>query len=1320
MAVNYLQSVPKLKGRENYDEWSFAAENLLVLEGMVHYIKPVSGTDIKPADDAKTKAKLILTIDSGLYVHIKETKTSMELWTKLKNMFDDSGFSRKISLLRHLISIRQESCDTMTNYVTQIVETAQRLKGTGFSITDEWIGSLLLAGLPEKYSPMIMAIEHSGIQITTDTIKSKLIDLEVSSNSMDTSGAAFAANRSYSNTRYNNKKQNGNSDTRHSQVSKMATKKVITCYKCKESGHFRNQCPLLQKNKQSNAFNVVFLNGQYSKSEWYIDSGASAHMTSNEYWINKANFKPNLSEITIADNTKMPVLCTGDVQITTDRNYDITVMNVLCIPKLSTNLLSVSELIKNGNKVVFDNQHCYIRNVKNELVATAQLTNGVYKLNIKTIDCMVAAPALVSAELWHRRLAHINSSDLNKMRNGIVQGVTFSTPSDTKKENCIICCEGKQTRLPFTQSKHDCTDTLQIVHADVCGPMETKSIGGSRFFLLFVDSYSRMTFIYFLKHKNEVFQKFKDFKAIVENQQDKKIKILRTDNGGEFCSSVMESYLTKEGIIHQKTTAYTPEQNGVCERANRTVIEKARCLLFDAKLSKKFWAEATNTAVYLKNRSVTASLANKTPYEMWYQRKPDLSNLRLFGSPVMVHIPKERRLKWDKKGEQYIFVGYSEDIKGYRVYDPKKNVIIVKRDIIVMEGKQGIESTGEDNAIWIQNEQNDENNLIQREDTQSTHDVQESSVESRDSVGDITMNESLASTTSDSSFYEVPDETSTDTSADSIISTDISSNEIQTLGGEVVENKRERRPPTRFGYTNMCVSNHFVEAEEIDFSEALNGPEAEQWKLAMDEELQSFEYNDAWELIDTPGDTTIVQSKWVFNKKLDVNNKVRYRARLVAKGFSQRSGTDYVDTFSPVVKHSTLRILFALSVQWHMDITHLDVITAFLNGHLKENICMSIPIGFKCSDKGKVLKLKKAIYGLKQSSLMWYERVRDCLCKLGFKISSHEQCLFTKMNDNVKIIVAVYVDDFLIFSTCKTETENLKTVLKSQFRIKDLGCVKRYLGMRVTIDKKCNTIKIDQQQYIEQLLFKFKMFNCKPIDTPIECKLNLEKTEKCVTDIPYQRLIGSLMYLAVMSRPDIAYSISYLSQFNNCHNETHFNHAKRVLKYLQKTKHYCLKYSKDNLELKGFVDADWASDTLDRKSYTGFCFTMCGSVISWQSRKQKTVSLSSTEAEYVALSEATREAIYLRNLMYEITGKLCVITLHCDNQSALKLAVNNQSLNRTKHIDVRHHYVKDAIKNNLIKVKYISTQEMPADLLTKGLLSNKHYKFLELIGLVSN
>lgn len=237
MSTNYLASVPKLKGRENYDEWTFAVENVLVLEGMLHCVQPVVGKDIKPEDDAKTRAKLCLTIDPAMYVHIKTTKTSKELWDKVKSLFDDSGFSRKISLLRHLISIRRVDCENMTTYVTQIVETSQRLSGTGFEITDQWIGSLMLAGLPERFSPMIMAIEHSGITITTDVIKTKLLDLEpleligTKSNETQNSEAAFASKWVKSKPRPGNTNKIQSENGGKSYAKMTGVNKNVSCYK---------------------------------------------------------------------------------------------------------------------------------------------------------------------------------------------------------------------------------------------------------------------------------------------------------------------------------------------------------------------------------------------------------------------------------------------------------------------------------------------------------------------------------------------------------------------------------------------------------------------------------------------------------------------------------------------------------------------------------------------------------------------------------------------------------------------------------------------------------------------------------------------------------------------------------------------------------------------------------------------------------------------------------------------------------------------------------------------------------------------------------
>lgn len=411
MTSNYLVSVPKLKGRDNYGEWVFAAENFLILEDMLHCIKQIPGKILETADDTKTKAKLIMTIDSALYVHIKDVNTTLQLWNKLKALFDDSGFTRRISLLRNLISIRQENCVSMQSYVTQIVETGQKLSGTGFNISDEWIGCLMLAGLSEKFMPMIMAIEHSGIQITTDAIRTKLMDMETdltSSQLNEASGAFVSSTQKWQHKKKNklsmdkaqaNERQNVNVNKLH-----------VKCYRCKQTGHYKNQCPNAENDKrnmkqshwkQTNAFSTVFLSDKFQKEDWYIDSGASMHLVANKEWIQNSKLH-EMKDIFVASGEKLQVSCSGDVNIITETDqceFKVQVKDVLCVPGLTTNLLSVSQLIKSGNNVQFTSDGCEVYNRNNELVATAVLTNGVYKLRVSD---SIVANMTVSGSTWHK------------------------------------------------------------------------------------------------------------------------------------------------------------------------------------------------------------------------------------------------------------------------------------------------------------------------------------------------------------------------------------------------------------------------------------------------------------------------------------------------------------------------------------------------------------------------------------------------------------------------------------------------------------------------------------------------------------------------------------------------------------------------------------------------------------------------------------------------------------------------------------------------------------------------------------------------------
>lgn len=344
------------------------------------------------------------------------------------------------------------------------------------------------------------------------------------------------------------------------------------------------------------------------------------------------------------------------------------------------------------------------------------------------------------------------------------------------------------------------------------------------------------------------------------------------------------------------------------------------------------------------------------------------------------------------------------------------------------------------------------------------------------------------------------------------------------------------------------------------------------------------------------------------------------------------------------------------------------------------------------------------------------------LLELNYQRSKYEPCLYTKKENNLITIITVYVDDFFIFSNNENETNFVKRELSSKFKIKDLGRIKECLGMQVTYDQKGNVITLSQKNYIVQLLEKFNMLDAKTVKTPMDAKLNLDENdtdENVRAQYPYQKLIGCLMYLSVLTRPDISHSVSFLSQFNNTYNESYWKIAKRVLRYLKGTMNYCLRFSKDDSEIQGFVDADWASSTIDRRSYTGYAFKLSGSVVSWESSKQKTVALSSTEAEYMAISEAAKEAIYLRGLLLELTGNATNITLFNDNQSALNLSVNPVYHKRSKHIDVRHHFIREIISDNLVNVDYLPTDIMPADVLTKSLGSEKHYKLLELLGVIT-
>lgn len=491
---------------------------------------------------------------------------------------------------------------------------------------------------------------------------------------------------------------------------------------------------------------------------------------------------------------------------------------------------------------------------------------------------------------------------------------------------------------------------------------------------------------------------------------------------------------------------------------------------------------------------------------------------------------------------------------------------------------------------------------------------------------------------------------------------------------------------------------------------------------ALQSEYDSLMSNETWTLVDRPKNRKIVRCKWVFKIKKNENGvNVRYKARLVAKGFTQTYGIDYDETFAPVARLSTVRILLAFAAQWNISMDQMDVETAFLNGDLNEEIFMEQPEGFnKECNKGKVCQLKKALYGLKQAPRQWNLKLNEAMMQLDMKRSEHDHCLYYKVKATSILVVAIFVDDFCILSNNADMKENFKKDIKRFFKVKDLGNLKHFLGMRII--KEENQITIDQEEYIRKVLDNFAMTDSKPASTPADPNMKLVnpsiEEKEAAQHLPYQRLIGSLMYLSVGTRPDITHAVSVLSQFNSNFGTIHWNAAKRVLRYLKSTMHLKLHFQKKNtIAIKGYADADYGACLNDRRSYTGFVFYLNGP-ISWESRKQRTVVLSTTEAEYMALSDASKESIYLKNMLKEVFGLNNGVCIFSDNQGALMLTKNNVHHSRTKHIDVRHHFIRDSVANGNICIKYISTNEMKADILTKFLSKQRHLCLTKGLGLV--
>lgn len=492
----------------------------------------------------------------------------------------------------------------------------------------------------------------------------------------------------------------------------------------------------------------------------------------------------------------------------------------------------------------------------------------------------------------------------------------------------------------------------------------------------------------------------------------------------------------------------------------------------------------------------------------------------------------------------------------------------------------------------------------------------------------------------------------------------------------------------------------------------MESEESERWREAIEKEKASLQQLKVWRECEVKKGEKVVDTKWVFKLKYLPNGEVdKYKARLVAKGFSQIQGVNYFDTYSPVVAMDSIRYLINHALNNNLEIHHIDIDTAFLHSPLTEDVFIRLPDGFDGEGGRRVVKLDKAIYGLKQSSKCLHDDIHSLLVGAGWSQSNADPCVFSKGES----IISVYVDDNFIFAK-PDQLQPIKDLFRSRYSITDNGNLTNLLGIRVTRTK--DTITLDQSFYTSRILTRFDMHTCKPIATPRQANdHHATKDQSPFEDkVTYRSLVGSLMYLSSSTRPDISYSVSLIAQKVESPTQQDWSDAKRILRYLQGTLDFGIRYTKSNQQLVGFSDASYAEEE-GRRSQSGYAFVVNGGAVSWRSKKQSCVATSSMEAELIALAAASKEALWFKK--FEFLEQSQAIRIWEDNQSTIKFSENFVLNDRTKHISVRYYFIRDEIEKRKLSIAYCPTAQMTADILTKSLSRVLHERHRANLGMVN-
>lgn len=1293
-------------------------------------------SDLSDWDAANNKAfgKLMARLPVRLQEEFSKHTNAHYLWLSLESRFHTNLEVFKENLIVEYHAIKMQEQESLVQYLDRVSELTRKLElhkepQSEKSICLKVIGTILPKYDPIRQTYLTLPSEHRTLR----NLRNQFLQQDVTF-CAPTQARGLAADTTHclgkdcTNiprtghkwcSKCFSKKNNSNGSSTPSDSNSQkcvgcdgqANSGFRWCQKCYDAKYAK------KKNQQANptanpatTYNLCTVTTLASKvhdSNYYMDSGASRHMT---------NRSIDVQDIQSSDGTRIHG-ATGSKSTPTDgigciqmkgKNATVQYNDVLVAKNINNNLLSVSTIDKKGAWVLFGDGQVTVTCDRPEIkrtdsvIATGTLlNNGLYAMDESVIPASIPALTVtqtMTLQQLHERMGHAGKHKLRSMVNSNLLGDVKITDIDSVDVKCTECDLGKLKRTKFNKQKGVVTTEVgEVVHSDVCGPINPATMAGTQYFVSFIDDFSRYSWVYFMKHKSEVFSKFRLFEAELELHHQKKVKTLHSDGGGEYLSNVFKLHLESRGIHHKFSPPYTPQTKGIAERFNRTIMDMVRPMMRTRRVQKPLWAEAVKFANFIRNR-LTTKITGKSPISrLSGNESMKISDIHTFGCKVVYKDNTEKE-KLQDRGIIGTYLGY-DDIEHYhRVFDSARQQTVITRDVSFYESDS------------IENEI----------DLEYFKDLNQEPLLRRDHVIDLEIeNRTIPIAKLSSERQDIVDQ---DPTAPTVVNSMEHPFVIEDDDdGDSIDDRRERRMAnaerqersqrdTEDFMTRKLIP--FNEANALSAMEAVIDPDTprslrdvnssdrrDEWLEAILAEIESLERLQVFEIVDSlPDARKAVGSKVVYKLKRDATGKIdKYKARIVAKGYSQQKGIDFHDTFSPVARYETIRYLLAYSVENELVVELVDVNTAFLNSELHEEIYLELPEEYRHFRNGKYCRLKKALYGLKQASMEWFSTLVDFLSTKGFQQSSADQCLHFGSGSR---ILCHFVDDIILVGT-KESILGMKKDLKSKFDIKELGDIKSLLG--IDIRRMEGKMMLGQEYYTNKILEKFGMSDCKQMSTPCDSfRVVSDDEEKFEDRELFQSALGCLTYLTMTTRPDIAFAVNQAAKGLNDPKQSDWTRVKRIMRYLKGTAALALTFSKESSpKIVGYCDASFAEDG-GRKSTTGYFFTASGGAISWRSKKQEHVTISTTESELIALSDAMKEAMWLRRFELQIHTSPTVIFQ--DNQSAIMLQQNRAHSHRTKHMDLRYLFGEEKVTLGIIELKYLETANMPADTLTKPLL----------------